>query len=128
MDNNENEHSQEEWLDALRDDDEAVRFNAAVELASQKDPAAIPVLIQALEHDIWAIRHYHARRALVHLGEPATESLIAALSATTVALPVAAWALFELDAFAHRERALAALERALGSENATVREDTIYAL
>jgi HEAT repeat protein len=123
-----NERSLDEWLDALHHEDEAIHLNAAVELASRKEPAAIPVLVRALGHDIGAIRHYHAHRALVHLGEPATESLIATLDATGFAAPLAALTLFKINASLHQEKALAALERALNAKNAETRADAAHVL
>jgi HEAT repeat protein len=128
MEPNESQRSLDDWRADLEHEEESLRFNAAVELASQKDPAAIPELVRALSHEVWAIRHYHAHRALVHLGESAAPSLISVLDEESIALPVAAHTLYKIDPESNREIALAVLRRALSSDTAEVREDATYVL
>ena len=112
---------------ATDNDDTSRRFNNAVEQAVQRDPVAIPVLIDALNHELWVIRNYHAHRALLLLGDAAVSSLLSVAQTTTIAAAVAAHTLYKIDAEAQAATVFATLERCLDAEPA-VREEAVFVL
>jgi HEAT repeat protein len=117
----------EPWKDELRDADSSVRLNAAIMLARQGDAAGVDVLIEALDHESWAVRYRHAARALATLGEPARPALEAALRSGGTRRVCAAVALHRFDP-ASVGPVVAALEATLRDEDPEARRDAAYVL
>lgn len=101
-------------------DDASARFNAAVERAIQRDPSAIPDLIDGLSHELWAIRNFHAHRALTLLGDTAVPALRTIAAGTTIATPAAAHTLHKIDAEANADAVAEALGRCLNAGDAAL--------
>ena len=94
----ENTVSVNQLIEALDDEDESVRINAAINLAKRGDSIAIPVLIEALGHESQAIRFRWVRQALEKLGERAIPALMEILNARESRVRVsAAYVLYCLD-------------------------------
>ena len=63
---------------ALQDEDQAVRYNAGLDLVKQGHLEGIPPLIEAFRHESWVVRHFYAGQILVDLGPSALPALTAA--------------------------------------------------
>jgi len=116
-----------ELIVALEHGEEAVRFNAAVELALRQHEAALPELIRSLGHESWVIRHYHAHRALQALGMTAVTALRAALETDGRERACAAHTLYRL-APTEEEAIVTALALALRASDTDVRSDALHVL
>ncbi|MBV7338217.1 HEAT repeat domain-containing protein [Chloroflexi bacterium TSY] len=84
-------------LQALQDEDESIRFNAAFKLAKEKNQSAIPVLVEALGHESYPIRFRWARKAFKSLGEAGIPALVDALTMDGRTQVTAAFILHRLD-------------------------------
>ena len=94
----ENTVSVKQSIEALDDEDESVRINAAIDLAKRGDSIAIPVLIETLGHESQAIRFRWVRQALVRLGKQAVPALMEILNSRESRVRVsAAYVLYHLD-------------------------------
>jgi HEAT repeat protein len=116
-----------ELMSALGHEEEAVRFNAAVELAHRKQEAALPELIRSLGHESWVIRRYHAHRALLSLGTAAVPALRAAREAKGREQACAAYTLYRLDP-TEGEASIAALVQTLRAPDPGVCDDALHLL
>jgi HEAT repeat protein len=113
------------FIQALQDEEEDVRWEAAWALGEIGDPQATPALIQALQDENWRVREA-AARTLGQIGDPqATPALIQALQDEEEDVRwEAAWALGEIG----DPQATPALIQALQDENWRVREAAAEAL
>ena len=94
----ENTVSVKQLIEALDDEDESVRINAAIDLAKRGDLIAIPVLIDTLGHESQAIRFRWVRQAFEKLGKPAVPALMERLNLRESRVRVsAAYVLYCLD-------------------------------
>ena len=75
---------------ALRSDDQAVRFNAGLDLAKLGDLDGLPAVIEGLGHYSGVLRNFHAGKALIGLGEGAVPALSTALDSDNVRIRTAA--------------------------------------
>lgn len=86
-----------ELIEALRHEDESLRFNAALDLAKIGKAEAIPVLIEALGHKNRPVRFRWAATALEKLGEQVVPTLVKALDSEGRGRASAAYVLYRLD-------------------------------
>lgn len=113
------------WLAALRDDEPAMRRDAARKLGRRGNREAVRPLCDALQDENWRVRS-NAARSLGIIGDPwAVEPLIAALDdRMTTVRREAAKALGNIKDM----HAVHALCNALGDPKASVRENATFAL
>ena len=94
----ENTVSVKQLIEALDDENESVRINAAIDLAKRGDSIAIPVLIETLGHESQAIRFRWVRQALEKLGKQVLPALMKTLNSRESRVRVsAAYVLYYLD-------------------------------
>ena len=124
----ENTVNVKQLIEALNDENESVRINAAIDLAKRGDSVAIPVLIETLGHESQAIRFRWVRQALEKLGEPAVPALMETLNAREIRVRVsAAYVLYYLDN-STVDVVAPVLADALGDANEAVRGEAAQVL
>ena len=110
---------------ALDSEDASIRFNAGLDLVKAGDPAGVPALIEAFEHDSSVLRIFHASTALVKLGKPAIPALLEALNAEGIQTRVdAAITLAQIDS-TYLEQIFPIIEAGLRSDNAEASQDAL---
>jgi len=111
---------------ALQDEDSSVKIEAMTCLGRLKDPRAIEPLVKALDVSKYRSNSFmFAGQALAEIGEPAIESVIAALKNGNPGLQMGAACAFR---FLKNSRAVEALITALKDENPSVRRCAACAL
>ncbi|MAG34812.1 MAG: hypothetical protein CL878_00960 [Dehalococcoidia bacterium] len=115
-------------LNALGSDEPYIRLDAAIGLAEEAHPAAVPTLIEALSHERFAVRFNHSVPALERVGEPAVPALMEALDQSGTVRPCAAAALYAIDQSKLDSVVLPALLTTLDDADEEARRDAAWAL